>query len=264
METPSPVPALTRTTISPRKTKLTYFTFGFLTALIMAGGMFAVAYSLVKNSLPPPELPSPDITQTALLHDTPTEPADLVPSPAETKPQTEIDSLRQLSISYSPNPNWETYTDSAAGFSLQYPAAPTGLYNFHQAISNAEPGKGLTLNTCNTPTTGPGAGQEVCLKTYDLTVYSNYAGSSRREWFTQNLTSYPDCQVYFADLTLAGQNALVATSNCSSWGETYILIPDGSRMLALTVQGYSRNATTGIISLSAALEETLSTFRLLN
>lgn len=81
---------------------------------------------------------------------------------------------------------------------------------------------------------------------------------------TQNIKNSYSCQRYYADLLIANKNALVATSNCDSWGETSVLIPDRSQMIVFTFQGYSRNDTTGKITLADELQKTLSTFKFTN
>ena len=110
---------------------------------------------------------------------------------------------------------------------------------------------------CSTP---PNA-QEVCLEQYTVTIYSNYNGGSRRDWMSKNINDYSDCQRYYTDVSVAGKNAMISTSDCSSWGETYILIPNGSQMIVFLTEGYSRDNTTDKITLQDWIREALSTFR---
>lgn len=173
----------------------------------------------------------------------------LLPTPETTNPL--------ISIPYNPKADWQIYTDEIAKFSLQYNTIPTQQYNSHQSLGNNQAGKSVMIMSCNTPPNK----QEVCLEQYTITVYTNYTGGSRRDWMSKNIHDYPNCQRYYADVSVAGKNALLATSNCSSWGETYILIPNGSQMIVLLTKGYSRNDTTGKITLTAWVYEALSTFK---
>lgn len=167
---------------------------------------------------------------------------------------------QSLVIKYAPKSSWQTYTDKVAGFSLQYNTNPIQPYNLYQALGINIAGKNVSIMTCNTPLGGPNANKEICLEAYSVSIYDSYSGGSRHQWFTQNIQDYPACQRYYADLALASKNALLVTSNCSSWGETYILVPGDSRMIVFLVKGYIRNDSTGKIVLPEWLKETLSTF----
>lgn len=187
-------------------------------------------------------------------------------TPDETASQAPTGDLanQSITIKYSSKSDWQTYIDEVAKFSLQYDTIPTPPYSSHQSLGNHQAGKSITIMGCNTPPSGPGAGQEVCLEQYTVTVYANYNGGSRRDWMGKNINDYPNCQRYYADVSVAGKNSLLATSDCSSWGETYVLIPNGSQMIVFLTKGYSRNNTTGKITLPGWIQEALSTFQFTN
>lgn len=170
-----------------------------------------------------------------------------------------------ISISYVPKADWQTYADEIAKFSFQYETVSTQPHNLHGSLGSYQPGKDVMIMTCSTPSnSGPSAGKEACLRQYSVGVYTNYSGGSRRDWLSKNIDTGSDCQRYYADVSVAGKNALLSTSDCSSWGETFVLIPNGSQMLVFLTDGYSRNDTTGKITLSDWLKETLSTFKFLD
>jgi len=173
------------------------------------------------------------------------------PSPTSTT------TIPSITIKYSPKTNWQTYTDEIAKFSFQYNINPAQPHNSHQSLGNNEAGKSVMIMGCSTP---PNA-QDVCLEQYTVTIYSNYNGGSRRDWMSKNINDYSDCQRYYTDVSVAGKNAMISTSDCSSWGETYILIPNGSQMIVFLTEGYSRDNTTDKITLQDWIREALSTFR---
>jgi hypothetical protein len=172
---------------------------------------------------------------------------------------TQTASTSMIIIKYSPKANWQTYTDDVAKFSFQYNTSPTQPYNSHQSLGRFEAGKNVMINGCSTPPNG----QEACLEQYTVTNYSNYNGGSRRDWMSKNINDYPNCQRYYTEVSAAGKNALLATSDCSSWGETYMLIPNGTQMIVFLTKGYSRDNTTGKIALQDWIREALSTFKFL-
>lgn len=178
------------------------------------------------------------------------------------KPSTvPVSTVSQMSIQYASKANWQTYTDEVSGFSIQFNTNPVQPYNSHQSLGLQQQGKSVSVNGCNTPPNGPTAGKEVCLEQYSIEIYNNYNGGSRREWFNQNFNNDPNCQKYYSDLSLANRNAMIITSDCSSWGETSVLVPNGSQMIFFTTKGYSRNDSTGKIALSDWLQGALSTFK---
>nr|OGC90186.1 MAG: hypothetical protein A2V48_01485 [Candidatus Amesbacteria bacterium RBG_19FT_COMBO_48_16] len=172
-----------------------------------------------------------------------------LPSPTSTS--------QPITIKYSPKSGWETYTDEVAGFSFQYNTTPTQPYNFHQALGNNQAGKSVSIMSCNTPPNN----HEVCLEQYTATIYSNYSGGPLRDWMSKNINDYPNCQRYYTDVAVSGKNAMLATSNCSSWGETYVLLPSEPQMIVFLTKGYSRNDNTGKITLQKWINEALSTFK---
>lgn len=160
-------------------------------------------------------------------------------SPTET-PET---SLPKTTVPYVNQTGWQTYSDSIAKFSIQYNNIPTGQFKNLFKMGNSEMGKSMNLLSCNTPSSGPTAGNEVCLSGINVTVHNNYNGGSRREWFSTNYPSSTNCRYEYGDITIAGKNALgVVSDYCSSFTESYILIPNGSQMLMVHFIDDYRNA----------------------
>lgn len=184
------------------------------------------------------------------------------PSEAEGK-----ETLQKLTINYSPKSELETYTDDIAKFSIQYQKAVKQPNSYHQILgSNTKAGGEVTIQSCHTPQDSLGPGKEVCLGQYTLKIYNNYDGGSRRTWLSKNFEYYfnSKCQKYYADILIAGKNALLATSECGYFGETYILVPNGSQMVVFSTEGYSRENSNGKIFLGDFIKNALSTFKFIN
>jgi hypothetical protein len=97
---------------------------------------------------------------------------------------------------------WQTYTDSRAGFSIQYP--PDSKVNDKQE------------------------GKYVYFTNFRITVHGNYDGGSRREWLNSkyDLSTY---KVTTEEISVAGLNVLIVkVSDPGSMGSTFVVIPNGS------------------------------------
>ncbi len=168
-----------------------------------------------------------------------------------------------LSIKYSPQADWQIYADEKARFSFQYNSVFSGQNGVRQSVVHSDPGRGVTINSCFIAEAGPAAGKEICSQYFSIGIYENYQGGSRREWMKANINDSLSCLKQYSDILIAGKNALVATSDCSSWGETYILIPNGSQMIVFIFQQNIRDEKTGNVNLPDDWQKTLATFKFL-
>lgn len=253
---------------------------GFAGVLVLVGVMVIVAaiggifyLGRFNNSKVSSSLPNISPTPSPSVKPSPSSPGPsssqlviLVPSPSPSvKPSVTQEAANPaISIKYMPKSDWQTYTDEVAKFSFQYNPTPIGQYSSHQSLGKYQPGQNVMISGCNTPPKGLTSGYEVCLGLYEFLVYNNYDGGSRRDWYNKNFNIQPSCSLYYSDLSIAGKNALLVTNDCSSWGETSILIPNGSQMIFFTKSGYIRDDKTGKITLPDQIQETLSTFKFLN
>ena len=182
-----------------------------------------------------------------------------------TTPETdqEIKTTTQtISVKYSPKPEWKTYTDKVAGFSIQYNPNPSGDYNFRQLTNKQEEGKGVKIISCHTPLSGPSAGKEVCNDQLTINVYTNYKGTPLKEWH-KNAGIAKDCKNSYAEIMLDDQKGLLLTNNdCNSWGESFVLIPNNDKVIVLHYLEYSLDEKNGKITIGDSNKELLSTFHI--
>ncbi len=173
----------------------------------------------------------------------------------------EVTSSRQsITIQYLPKGDWETYTDNIAKFSIQYDTRPKPPSTSYLALGKHKEGEEVTILSCLVPQGGPQAGKEVCQDVLNITIH-NFDNSDLANWFRRNFSYYPSCRYYYTDITLAGKKGLVSTNNCSSWGGTFILIPNQGKVVVTFEKSFSREEESGEIILSDWLKEILSTFR---
>lgn len=117
-------------------------------------------------------------------------------------------------------PNWQTYSDTKAGFSVQYPPN-------HKVNEKLEREKVTFLN----------CGSDFCSDGMAITIYNDYDGGSRRVWLSKkfDLSTY---NPYYEDLYVAGVNALfVATRDPASNNTVFVVIPKGNKVYLYTAQG---------------------------
>lgn len=201
-------------------------------------------------------------------------PAPSPNSPAETKEATatpsvpaknipQAEDLPQLKIAYAPKADWATYTAEDLRLTFQYKIESSSEFSYRQMVQPRESGQSINVSTCSIPTTGPTAGQEFCLPFYSYKLYDNYTGGSRRVWFNTYMSSLNHCPRYYADVALAGKKALLVTSDCSSFGETFVLIPRVPHMVVFSTFGYIRDPQSGKITLPDYASEVLATLKFL-
>lgn len=173
--------------------------------------------------------------------------------------------LQSISIAYKYEPTWETYTDEIAGFSMQYNLVPEGEFQMHLKLESSIKGEKAVIFSCNTPTSGPMVGKEICLSGYTIEVKNNYSGGSRREWLRENYTKDLNCSdIYYANVNIAGTNAIMSTSNCGSFGETYVAIPKGNKMIVYSFSGFSYDKKTEKFIIPDYYKNQIATFKFIN
>lgn len=183
------------------------------------------------------------------------------PAPETDMPEPTSGQLSKI-IQYKNQPGWKTYSDKQARFSIQYDTTMKGIFGNRQDLGSYEYGKDVTILECYLPR-GANEENKLCKDLYKLEIFNNYENGSRRVWLTRNKPPATACVRYYQDIVVMNKNALIATSNCSSWGETYVMIPDGSEMILVTSNIYSRDDATGLIKLPEYIEKALTTFRYL-
>ncbi len=212
----------------------------------------SISPSLKKEpTLPPP-------TQSPKENDTITSSPTSIPIT-----QTKNESLPIIRIPYQPKTDWTTYKDDIAGFSFQYNNIPTGEYNSYQKINKYEFGKNVEVYSCFTPKAGPSANQDVCNHFYNLSVYNNYDGGSRRLWFMNNFKDMQNCNMpkYYTDVYVDNIKGLLVTSECgSSWGNSYFLFPKGKTMIVLNIYYFFVDEQKNI-KIDESFYRILSTFK---
>lgn len=172
-------------------------------------------------------------------------------------------SLPIININYQPRPDWETYKDNVAGFSFQYQNNPDE-YNSYEKINDYEYGKSVNIYSCFTPKQGPSAGQTVCSVFYQIKIYNNYDGGSRRVWFKNNINSFNQCNlpIYYADVYLSNIKGLLITSECgSSWGSGYFIFSKGKLMIVIKKDYFFFDSTAKKIKIDDYFYQRLATFK---
>ncbi|MCX7880986.1 MAG: hypothetical protein N2482_00520 [Patescibacteria group bacterium] len=173
------------------------------------------------------------------------------------------ESLPVIRIPYQPKTNWQIYKDKIAGFSFQYQNIPTGESLSYEKINYYKEGEKVNITSCFTPKQNP-SHTELCSTLYEITIYNNYDGSSRRIWFKNNLNSFYQCNlpIYYADIYLNNINGLFITSECnSSWGSTYLVFPKGKLMIVIYKNGLSLDTKTKEIKIDDIFYQRLTTFK---
>lgn len=160
---------------------------------------------------------------------------------------TATSDLPTQNIPFKSNSSWERYDDSVAQFSIQY---PTGY-----KIGEASPGKQVYFLNCLVKDKD---GKELCMSGFNIQVYNDYNGGSRRSWLTSKFDLY---KPYYKNLTMAGTNALMAIEgNTGGSSSMLIAIPKGSTMLVLSQSFVAWDPDTGRLPDLTYMNEVLSTF----
>lgn len=203
---------------------------------------------------------------TGMPQQTPTLDADVDIETSKTSESIQSD-LETVTIPYTPNPDWATYTDDVAGFSFQYRdtlASPNLVYpeGTYFKVVDPIPGESLRIDNCGTPASGAFEGQEICPQVMSLTIADTYTGGSRRNWLTNVfLANRPLFSPYFMNFDVAGANALVAIEgNPGGSSALYIAIPKGNRMIVFIGSGVW-DPETGEIADLTFYKNLLSTFK---
>lgn len=152
-------------------------------------------------------------------------------------------------IIYKPDSTWQTYTDTTARFSIQYPSN----YKLNDVVT----GKSVNFLNCGQSTAGP-----ICTTGYSVNVFDDYDGGSRRAWLNRKQPGFL-IEPYFQDALVAGSKALIAMDgNTGGSTGSFILIPKGNRMY-LFVFPFGWNPETKEKSGLDFIKQILSTFRIL-
>lgn len=177
--------------------------------------------------------------------------------PADTTYQDEVIPTVVEMFKYSPLLGGKTYTDTIAKFSFQYSTAKNAT-GARMELGTYEYGKKVTMKNCFVPAQ---QSKEICQNLYSISVFNNYDGGSRRVWLSENAVAYAGCGRYYKDITVSGKNALISTGPCGSWGETFVVIPNGKQMIMYSADHNARDEKSGEIKLPEWLNSSLKTFR---
>ncbi|MBN1168293.1 hypothetical protein JXA63_00225 [Candidatus Woesebacteria bacterium] len=241
----------------------------FLIIIVVLVVIGAVGYLGYQNAQLKKQTGETVVTsETSDIQASPSEPSvNVTPNSDQTEQDatttTEGD-LQTIVVPYTNQPSWETYVDDIAGFSIQYIESPQGEFNSHLKVYEAEKGKYVKFHTCNTPVSGPNSGKELCFRYFDIDVRNNYSGGSRRQWLKSNyynINNVSCTPIYFANVQMADSNAILATSDCSSFGETYVAIPKGNSIITFFSNAFSYNNDTNEFKLNDHFKKYLSTFK---
>jgi hypothetical protein len=180
--------------------------------VILVIGAIVAAYYLGKKNIP---VTNEDVTASpSLTTSTPNATNSLSPEP---QPST-------TTYNYT---GWQTYSDSKAGFSIQY--SP------QYKLNTKEEGKNVNFLFC-------GSGN--CVSGFSIGLHTDYNGGSRREWLNSkvDLSTY---DVTYEDYNVAGVNALIVkASDPGSMGTTYVVIPKGNKVY-LYSESSGQESTSG-------------------
>lgn len=163
-----------------------------------------------------------------------TEPAKNIPASPEPSSQS---IPPQTTTTTTPSPtnkptvtnqrtDWLTYTDTKAGFSIQYPST--------MKINELIAGQKVEFLNCGG---GP------CLSGMKIVLYNDYTGGSRKEWLNGkfDLSTYSP---YYEDLNVAGVNALVAaTRDPGSNNTVFVVIPKENNVWLYNAPGDAISAS---------------------
>lgn len=211
-----------------------------LVAIIVAALLFWQNQQLVSQLV---SSPPPPVEITEEVENVKAEESETQEPPVESKP------VVTEKVVYTPNPSWQTYTDTQGGFSIQYPE--------YEKVGTSTPGKGVGFMNCNQVT-----GKEICLGGDGLAIHTDYDGGSRRSWFNSKYSDFVS-QSYMQDLTIQGINALVVMDgNTGGSTGSWVLIPKGNKMYVFsTYSGW--NPETGDKSELTRIKNKLATFKFL-
>lgn len=170
-----------------------------------------------------------------------------VSSPTPSEPKNQPEDLPTETISYQPNPSWQTYQDTQAGFTIQYPP----YYELEERVE----GDHANFLNCSGKE-GPG----FCTSGFRLLIYNNYYQGSRRAWLKR---VYPPLyQPYFQNLIIDNQKALLAIEgNPGGSSALFVAIPNGTRMVVLTMSFVAWDPQTGRLPDLSFVKQILATFK---
>jgi hypothetical protein len=167
--------------------------------------------------------------------------------------QNEASDTSTETIQYLPRSDWQTYTDSVAKFSVQYPPK-------HKLGEDEVPGKSANILSCGYPE--PNTGEDLCLSGFSISIENEYDQGSRRQWFVNKFDPY---QPYYLNWIIDGKNALVVIEgNPNGSSSMSVAIPNGSQMVVVTQSGVSWNPDTGVLPDLTYMKNILSTFQFTN
>ena len=212
---------------------------GLLGVLVFTGAVFG-AYKFGQRQIQPAPQPTP--TPEVVITPTPEPTVAEVSQPSPTPITIE-------KIPYKPISSWQTYTDSQAKFSVQYPP--------NYKIGASFLGREVYFWSCvNDPKRG-----EVCLSGYTVRIFDDYDGGSRRAWAEKKFGGIAN--PYYEDVLVAGINALIVMeSDPGSVSESWVLMPKANKMYVFGFP-FGWNHETGEKPDFDFIKQVLSTFRFL-
>jgi len=217
------------------------FLFSIL-GIVLASCLVFAGYKIGQRQIYPElgEGPTPTPMVVATLTPEPTATASPQPSPSPVSIEK---------IPYQPIASWQTYTDSQAEFSVQYPEK--------QKLGDSSPGKSVYFLSClDDPQRG-----EICLTGYQIFVYDDYDGGSRREWYTRKFNE--PYRPFYQDVIVAGVKALIIMDgNTGGSTGSFVLIPRGNKIYFFSFP-FGWNPDTKEKSGLDFIKQILSTFRFL-
>jgi len=154
-------------------------------------------------------------------------------------------------IDYEPMSSWQTYTDSEANYSVQYPES------FILGGSNL--GRNAYFNSClDDEKLG-----RICLTGFSIVVFDDYDGGSRRVWYEKE---HPDFLIdpYYEEVIVDEVKTLIIMDG-NSGGSTgsSVLIPKGNNMYEISFPS-GWNPETGEKAGLEFFKQVLSTFKFLD
>lgn len=182
---------------------------------------------------PPPNSPTPSPTPSS--------------SPTPSKPKDQSDDLLTDRIRYQPNLSWQTYQDTKAGLTIQYPP----YYKLREKVE----GDHADFLNCSGPD-----GLGLCISGFSLQIYHDYNQGSRRAWLK---SVYPPLyKPYFQNLIIDNKKALLAIEgNPGGSSALMVVIPKQKTMVMFSMSFVAWDPDTGKLPDLSFVKQILATFK---
>jgi len=180
--------------------------------------------------------------------------SSLSPLSTQSSPQVSVESNNSLPtniLTYTFHNDWQTYSDSIAGFSFQYPPR-------HKFAEIPIEGKSVyVLNCFDSPQQ-----KDLCTSAFTIDIYKDYNGGSRRQWLNEKFSVY---KPYYMNWVIDRVSALVAIEgNPGGSSGLFIAIPKNKTMILFTASFVAWDPNTGKLPDLSYYNQILSTLKFLD